>query len=309
MTASGQGRERRAQVCTCTRAQAKPGPCFSQPTTAGRCPGSTILLLSPSSSPAPVGQVPKSAGQPNAGGQRQRGVWGDGSCSHVSEQGLPWGELMYVQELGQKETQGSGSPGRALTHRPGSLPRASGSTGQRQPSTSARWVPFLLQGEVGRERVWGWGAVFWATRCRIGPPRSGSPSAVGQRAVGLRVCFGVSLLPRACPVCQDLTSLEGGAGWPRLGAAGVTAAMSTCREGGQRGPGMNLPPGMRGCWCCSPHCSGGGSRSRGGGMGLAREAPAPQGRGASSASSGCSPSLGRWRWQESRNMLVLWPVA
>lgn len=28
----------------------------------------------------------------------------------MSEQGPPWGELMYMQELGQKEVQGSGSP-------------------------------------------------------------------------------------------------------------------------------------------------------------------------------------------------------
>lgn len=110
MTASGQGREQRAQVCTCTQARAEPGSRFSWPTVAGQCRGSAILPLSPSSPPAPVGQIPRSSGSAGGRGWETAGYGGDGSCSHMSERGPPWGELMYTQELSQKETQGSGSP-------------------------------------------------------------------------------------------------------------------------------------------------------------------------------------------------------
>lgn len=65
----------------------------------------------------------------------------------------------------------------------------------------------------------------------------------------------------SCPSCVPgrirprWREVQGG-----LGAVDVTAAMSTCQEGGQRCPGKNLLPGMRGCWCRSTHRGGGGSR-------------------------------------------------
>lgn len=194
---------------------------------------------------------------------------------------------MYVQELGQKETQGSGSPGPVLTHRPGSLPGASGSAGSG--AAAARHLgtvgplPSLGRSCAGRgsagsglgccslgSTVQGWAAWLWWSQCL---------GARGLWGWGCASGCPCSLLPVPC-AGQDPASLKGGAGWPDLGAADVTSAMSTCREGRERCPGMNLLPGTRGCWCCTPHCSRGGSRDRGGGMGLAQEAPAPQGRGA-----------------------------
>lgn len=111
----------------------------------------------------------------------------------------------------------------------------------------------------------------------------------------------------SCPSCVPgrirprWREVQGG-----LGAVDVTAAMSTCQEGGQRCPGKNLLPGMRGCWCRSTHRGGGGSRGGDALWGLRRRLlppppppPRPGQRG-SSASSGCSPSQAHWRWQESK---------
>lgn len=213
-----QGRER---VCTCTWAQAEPGPRFSWSPITSRYRGSTILL-SPSSPPVPGGAGPQLIQQAHAGARGTTGLGGDGSCSHVSEQGPCWGELMYVQELGQEETQGPGSPSRALIHRPGSLPgvkRQRGESGSGRPAPRhGRSPSFSGEEWEGRGSVEGlrsccvssmvqdWAAsVWWSQRLRT-------------QGCGVVGALGVSALPRARPVCQRGSSLtwrevQGGLPW------------------------------------------------------------------------------------------------
>ena len=152
--------------------------------------------------------------------------------------------------------------------------------GQRQPGTSARWVPFLLWGEVGRERV-----------CEFGAGQLFSGAGLGRLGLVVPVPWGRGLwgcgCASGCPCCfvpvlcagEDPASLEGGTGWPGLGAVDVTAAMSVCRERGQQCPGMNVLPGTRGCWCHSPHHGRGGSRGGDGARGLCRRLLPPRAEG------------------------------
>ncbi|XP_054657014.1 uncharacterized protein LOC129195200 [Grus americana] len=93
--------------------------------------------------------------------------------------------LMYVQELGQKETQGSGSPGRVLTHQLGFLPGTSSSVGSR---AAAAWH-----------------------LSTVGLPRAPARAA-GTTAVSTHCRAAVRLLLLPAPTGRDLAASLGGAG-------------------------------------------------------------------------------------------------
>lgn len=188
------------------------GPCSSWPVSHG-CPGARSC-----SRPAPEGPVP---GSPGA----ERGWSGDSGVREHREQramGAARTCLNKVPLSGESEcTCRSWAKSRRralavpaeLTHRPGSLPGASGSAAPPHGGS----LSFS-----GEERAWGWGDVLWAARCRIGP------SAMGPRTGEGCGCALGSVCVAPCPPC-----VPGGAGWPGLGAVRVTATPSPGQERGQ----------------------------------------------------------------------------
>lgn len=204
----GQGREQQERVCTGTRAGlsrdlAPPGPCPMGAREHG--PALAPLLRVPGSPGAERGWSGDSGVREH---REQRAMGAARTCLHK----VPLsGESECTCRSWAKSRRRALAAPAELTHRPGSLPGASGSAAPPHGGSLSS----------GEKRAWGWGDVLWAARCRIGP------SAMGPRTGEGCGCALGSVCVAPCPPC-----VPGGAGWPGLGAVRVTATPSTGQERG-----------------------------------------------------------------------------
>lgn len=153
---SSECRSARAPGCGLSRGPASPGPPPPPPPPAGGHRPPALAQLPASSR----GAGPQVIRQLNAGGPGYSGLWGDGSCSHVSEQGPPVGRVNVRAGAGPKGDAGLWQP-RPSADSPAGLPpqsqRQRGERGSGSPAPRHGGSPSFSGEKWGGRRSGGLG--------------------------------------------------------------------------------------------------------------------------------------------------------